>query len=43
MLLYDDLLRVGDIDEVALKITNIVHKALEMHCPRAKPSLYAKR
>jgi len=43
MLLYDYLLCVGDIDEVTLKITNIVHKALEMHCPRAEPSLYTKR
>ena len=39
----DNLLQVRDVDELATKITNIAQEALERHCPRAKPSPYAKR
>lgn len=39
----DDLLQVRDVNELATGITTIAQEALERHCPRAKPSPYAKR
>ena len=39
----DNFLHSYDIDELAAKITSIAQEALERHCPKAKPSPYAKR
>jgi hypothetical protein len=33
----------GDVDDMAGRLTTWVIKALEAHCPQAKPSPYTKR
>ena len=42
-LAQDNLLANYDVDELAARITSTTSDALEKHCPRAKPSPYAKR
>ena len=32
-----------DVDEMASRLTSWVNRAVEAHCPRARPSLYMKR
>jgi hypothetical protein len=34
---------IQDLNEMASRLTSWVNKALETHCPRAKPSPYMKR
>ena len=43
ILCQDDLLDSCNVDVVEERIAQIAHEALARHCPRAKPSLYAKR
>lgn len=43
MVQEDDLVKYTDVDILAARITQIATEALEKHCPRTKPSPYAKR